>query len=305
MGRTAIVFSGQGAQAPGMGLSLYETYPSAKKVFERAEKLRKGTLRQCFEGGKEELFMTVNTQPCLFTVDLASAAALKDCGINADGAAGFSLGELAGLVYSGMLNFEDCFNLVVKRAEIMQAEALKKGGCLAAVLKADSGTVEKLCGETGGVYPVNYNCKGQTVVAGGEKEIQILTQKISSEGGRVIRLAVSGAFHSPYMEDAYTAFKQETEKLAFADAKIPLYSNVSANPYGKNAAQLLSLQIKSPVLWQKTIENMEKDGFDTFIEAGTGKTLCGLIKRISDRIRVYGAENKEEINALLGAEKLL
>lgn len=301
MGKIAIVFSGQGAQTAGMGRELYETYPSVKKIFETAEKLRHGTIKQCFEGTAEELSQTINTQPCLFTVDIASAQALKENGIIAEGVAGFSLGELAGIVYSKMLNFEDGFNLVCRRAEIMHTEAIKKGGCMAAVIKIGCKTIEILCNDIGNIYPVNYNCEGQTVVAGGEKELEILNQKITALGGRIIKLPVSGAFHSPYMEEAYSLFKKETVKYNFKKSEIPLYSNVTAKPYDYNYAEFLALQVKSPVLWQKTIENMIGSGFDTFIEAGTGKTLTNLIKRISDNVKVFNAENNESLKAVLAA----
>lgn len=301
MCKTAIVFSGQGAQAPGMGNELFDTYKSAKDIFNRAEALRPGTIRQCFEGSKEELTQTINTQPCLFTVDVAAGFALKETGVMADGVAGFSLGELAGVVYSGMLSFEEGFKLVCKRAEIMD-EASKSGGCMAAVLKTECSVIEKLCSEIGGVYPVNYNCEGQTVVAGSENEIAVLTQKISIIGGRVIKLPVSGAFHSPYMQKAYESFKSVTNALDFKKPKIDLYSNVTAKPYGQNISELLSLQLKSPVLWQKTIENMINEGFDTFIEAGTGNTLAGLIKRINPNVNIFSAINKEGINAVLAAK---
>jgi len=301
MDKTAIVFSGQGAQASGMGKFLYDNYNLSKKVFLKAENLRKGTISQCFEGSKEELSCTLNTQPCLFTVDLAAAYALEEIGIKACGCAGFSLGELAGLIYSGMLSFKEGFNLVCKRAEIMDSETANSEGAMAAILKTDNSLIEKLCAETGSVFPVNYNCKGQTVIAGTKEKIAEVSKKITEAGGRAIRLAVSGAFHSPYMENAYKKFKQVTDNITFNIPLMPLYSNVTALPYTKDVSTLLSLQIKSPVLWQKTIENMIKEGFNTFIEAGTGTTLANLIKRINPLVKVYNTNNKQEVDAVLSA----
>jgi [acyl-carrier-protein] S-malonyltransferase len=302
MGNTAIVFSGQGAQYSGMGKYLYDNYNSAKEVFLRAEKLRRGTISQCFEGSKEELDKTENTQPCLFTVDLAAAYALEEVGIKAEGAAGFSLGEVAGVVFCGMLNFEEGFGLVCQRAALMAEAARESDGVMAAVLKISAETVEKLCAETDGFYPVNYNCEGQTVVAGISDKLTLFAEKVSAAGGRVIKLAVSGAFHSPYMQKAYEKFNKLTSQIKFNQPKIPLYANVTALPYGE-AAELLPLQIKSPVLWRKTVENMIWEGFDTFIEAGAGNTLSGLIKRINGAVKIYGTNNKEEFEAALSACK--
>ena len=301
MDKIAIVFSGQGAQNTGMGKDLYENFKSAKEIFEKAEILRKGTIKQCFEANKQELSLTVNTQPCLFTVNLASAFALKEKGVTACGVAGFSLGEVAGLVYSDILSFEEGFKLVCKRAKIMDDASKNTNGGMAAVLKLENNIVEEICKKVGNVYPVNYNCKGQTVIAGDKNKIEIAKNLLAQKGGRVITLAVSGAFHSPLMEKAYIEFKKETENIVFNKPTMPLYSNVTAKPYDKDFSKLLSLQIKSPVLWQKTIENMTNDGYTTFIECGTGKTLYNLIKRINDNVKIFTANNKEEIETVLSA----
>lgn len=298
MGKIAVVFSGQGAQFAGMGRELCENFPAAKKVLNAAETVRPGTVRQCFEGGEQELKETVNTQPCLFAVDLAAGQALKEIGIKIDGAAGFSLGELAGVVFCEMLGFEEGFKLVIKRAELMHEATLKKSGAMAAILKLPASEVEEICRGVGEVFPVNYNCEGQTVVAGLSEKIDELTAVAAQKGGRAVKLAVAGAFHSPFMEEAASRFFVEAQRLDFKSSAIPLYSNVTAMPYEGGAAELLSRQIKSPVLWQKTIENMISGGFDTFIEAGCGSTLAGLIKRISKDVRVFSATNKAEIETL-------
>lgn len=163
MGRTAIVFSGQGAQHPGMGQDLYDNFKCAKKLFDYAETVRPGTKEQCFSGTDEELKKTENTQPCLYLVDLAAAMALSSLGVRADGCAGFSLGEIAALAFSGAYSPEAGFNLVTERARLMQSASLEAETAMAAILKTDAGTVTSLCetlrGEGDEVYPVNFNSR--------------------------------------------------------------------------------------------------------------------------------------------------
>ena len=293
MGKIAFVFSGQGAQYPGMGKELYETSAFAKAVFDEAEQLRPGTIAQCFFGTKDELATTINTQPCLFTMDLACARALEEAKVYADCAAGFSLGELAAVAFCGMLSFADAFMLVCERARLMQSCADKTSGAMAAILQLEAQTVEELCKEFVGVYPVNYNCPKQTVVSGSEQQLEKLMERVKELKGRAIKLAVKGSFHTPFMDDAAQGLSDYMQRLTFKKPSITLYANVTAHPY-TDAALLLSQQVKSPVLWQKTIENMQSDGCDTFIEVGAGKTLCGLMKKIGEA-SVYNVEDPKSL----------
>ena len=298
MGKTAIVFSGQGAQYPGMGKELYDTSPSARAVFDMAEKIRPGTLKQCFEGTKEELAETLNTQPCVFICDLAAAEAVVEKGIKPDFTAGFSLGEIAAIAFAGMISYEDAFKLVCKRAEYMDKAARKNKGAMAAVMKLTPEKVEEICKEFGKAYPVNYNSPAQTVVAAAEDEIDLLCERVKSEKGRAVRLAVSGAFHSPFMNEAADALAEYLGTVELNDPKIPVYSNRTACPYTGNYKQLISQQVNNPVKWQTTIENMIAEGADRFIEAGVGKTLTGLIKKINADVIAVNTENKEALDAL-------
>ena len=165
MGKIAFVFSGQGAQYSGMGKALYASSPAAKAVFDMADSLRPGTARQCFEGSMEELTQTVNTQPCVFAVDLAAARALAERGVQPDCVAGFSLGEIAALAFAGVLSDEEAFRLVCKRGELMDKAARENPGAMVAVLKLTSAQTEELCQRFEKTYPVNYNSPAQTVVA--------------------------------------------------------------------------------------------------------------------------------------------
>ncbi len=290
MDRIAFVFSGQGDQYPGMGKELFEKYPAAKQEFLWCEKLRPGTLRQCFEGTKEELKETKNTQPCLYAVELAGAAALMEAGVMPKAVAGFSLGEVAAASVSGLFDRETGFLLVCRRAELMQREAGKQDTFMAAVLKLTSEKVGEICGRYEGIYPVNYNCSGQTAVSGLSEKRKEFLEAVKAEGGRAVVLNVSGAFHSPFMEEAAADFSKELEKVMFRKNSIPLYSDMTGTPYTSDAAGLLARQICSPVRWEALIRNMVSDGIDTFIEIGPGKTLTNMIKKIKPEVKAFSIE---------------
>lgn len=296
MGKIAFVFSGQGAQYTGMGKSLYDNSPAAKTVFDTAETIRPGTKEQCFLGDKETLSQTINTQPCLYLVGYSAAKALAEAGITPDMVAGFSLGEIPALAIAGVFRGKDGFRFVCARATHMQAAAEKTGGSMAAVLKLTNDQVETLCSEITGVYPVNYNCPGQLVVAGEKEKLSLFCEAVSKKGGRALPLAVSGAFHSPLMDTAAAALKEELTGYTLAASTVPVYSNATAEPYGNDAKTLLTTQVNHPVLWQKTIENMIDAGATTFIELGAGKTLCGLIKKINPNVAVLNVEDSESLN---------
>jgi len=294
MAQVAVVFAGQGAQHPGMGKELYDASAAARSVLKMAERLRPGTLWQCFEGTKQELSETVNTQPCVFAVDLACAEALREAGADVRGVAGFSLGEVAALAFTGILSAEDAFRLVCKRAELMERCSVENPGAMAAVLGLETEKAERVCREAG-VWPVNYNCPGQLVAAGETEAISSLRKHAVQAGGKAVRLAVSGAFHSPLMAKASDGLAEELQNYTLQSPAVPLYANATANPYGDDAAELIARQVKSPVFWQKTIENMNAAGFDTFVEAGPGTTLSGLIRRILPAAHVFSVEDSESL----------
>jgi len=290
-GKTVFLFSGQGAQYAGMGSDLYNS-PAARKVFKIADKIRPGTIEQCFFGTAEELAKTENTQPCLYCVDLAAAEALKEAGVNADMLVGFSLGELAALAFSGAVTYEDGFKLVCRRAKLMNKAAMGIDSGMVAVLNLSDSQVTAICSEFKNIHPVNFNCEGQVVVAGIKNELEQFVFRIKEIGGRTVQLKVSGAFHSPLMDSAATGFLRILSECEIGEPRLPVYSNFNAKPYkGDDAKELLAKQICSPVLWSEAIKNMILAGANTFIEVGPGKTLCGLVSRISNEVRVFNVED--------------
>lgn len=298
MGKIAFVFSGQGAQYPGMGKELYNNSPAAKAVYDMADSIRENTSTQCFGAEKEVLNRTVNTQPCVFTADLAAAAAVAEKGIKPDYVAGFSLGEIAALGFSGILSYEDAFKLVCKRGELMDKAAQEKKGAMVAVMKLTPEKVEEIASKFDDTYPVNYNSPAQTVVTTTEENAESFMVEVKAERGRAVKLAVSGAFHSPFMSIAAEGLGEYLSDKTLNIPNIPVFSNVTAQPYDGDYKELIKKQVENPVQWQKTIENLIKLGVDTFIEVGVGKTLAGLIKRIDKNVTVFNVEDKKTLDAV-------
>ena len=307
MGNIAFVFSGQGAQYSGMGQKLYDNFAVAKKIMDEFEIVRPGTINQCFSGTEDELKDTRNTQPCVFAVSMMAAAAIESEGITPSAVAGFSLGEMSALAYSEVFSRADAMRLVTRRGQIM-ADALQGAdSSMVAVMKVDAKKIETIASKYERVYPVNYNCPGQTVVSGEAENLKLFCIEIKEAGGKAIPLKVAGGFHCPFMNEASDIFAKELINVEISAPKYPVWSNLTALPYGKSGADVaetLALQMKSPVLWQKTVENMVESGIKTFIELGPGKTLKGLIEKCSDNVAVYNIEDEislfETVKAILG-----
>ena len=286
MNKTAFVFAGQGAQTVGMGHDLYEQFDSVKKVYDICGETRD----LCFKGPKEQLDITVYTQPAVFLTGLACAQALSEKGIKADGTAGFSLGEVTAACFAGLMDTRQAFDFVKYRAKSMHDCSISSKGTMFAVLKLSNDKVEEVCNSLLEAYPVNYNSPGQVVVACAETTSEKLQQVVAENGGKAIKLAVSGAFHSPFMNGACRDVAEYLKNEKLGTLTQPLYSNTIAIEYDSsdiNQKELLAKQINHPVLWQKQVETMISDGFNTFIEVGPGKTLTGLINKISTEVKTY------------------
>ena len=299
MGEVALLFAGQGAQYPGMGKDFYEQNPAAREVFTMLEQQRPGTMLQCFSGSKEELSLTLNTQPCLFAVDYAIARAVEQAGIPVAAAAGFSLGEIPALAFAGLLELEQAFALVCHRAAVMQQASEQHPGSMQAILKLPVEHIVELAALYSDVFPVNYNSPEQTAVAGNPEQLQEFTADVKAAGGRAVPLAVSGAFHSPYMDSAAEALTEYVRTVNVQEGNCTVYANYTAEPYtAATVREYIANQVNHPVQWVRTIRRMLADGVDCFIEVGPGKTLSGLVKKITADAQVYKVENLEDLAAL-------
>ena len=291
MGKIALVFPGQGAQYAGMAKELYEISGAVKSFLDMAESVRSGTLNQMFNGTEDELKLTSNTQPCLYCADMAAAISLEEAGVKADILAGFSLGEIAALAFSGAVSYEEGFRLVIQRGELMQKASENIDAGMIAVLKLSDKEVISTCSEFNNVYAVNFNCDGQVVVSGDKEELEPFKARIKELGGRAMPLKVGGAFHSPYMQSASEQFAKVLEGVAISEPQKTLFSNFTGKPYAGETKTLLAKQLMNPVLWKNSVEAMIAMGADTFIEVGPGKVLSGLIARISPEVRVFNVED--------------
>lgn len=306
--KIAFLFPGQGSQSVGMGKDLYDNFDVAKNVFDNADKvLGKSITSLCFDGPEENLKQTVNTQPCIVTMSIAALEALKSqIDITPVCTAGHSLGEYCAMYCSGVMNLETTLKAIQKRADLMGAT---KGGAMAAILNAPEGSLEKALEEASSVGYVdvaNYNSPAQVVITGDEAAVKKAGELLSEAGARrVVPLAVSGAFHSKFMEPAGKEFSTFVAKLDMNNADVPVFTNVDAKAtvLAAEFKNKMPKQIYSSVHWTQTIENMINDGIDTFIEIGPGKVLAGLNRKINSNVKTYNIFDKESLESTVNALK--
>lgn len=290
MGKIAFLFSGQGAQYPGMMKEFYENIDRCTQVFQTADKiLNRSISNLCFSGSQEELNQTHNTQPCVLAADLAAYASIKKF-VKPDAVAGFSLGEYAALVAAGVMKIEDAFSLIQFRADCMQ-EAVPLGkGAMAAIGGIDEDGVRELCNHVDGyVEPANFNCPGQIVVSGEMEAVEHLVSDARSKRIKAMMLAVSAPFHCDLMKMAGESLREPLKDILFENPVCPVYMNVDALPMQNTEGikEKLIAQAMSPVRWEETLKNMYSDGINIFIELGPGKTLTGFVKRTLKKEEVY------------------
>ena len=308
--KIAYLFSGQGAQYPGMMLELYNNYPAAARMFHQADQvLERSVSALCFEGTQEELNMTHNTQPCLLTAELAAHAVLAEFGVKPSAVAGFSLGEYAALTVAGVMTPADALRTVQLRADAMQAAVPVGQGAMAAIMGVAAEEVEAMCATVadGYVIAANYNSPTQTVVSGDVAGVDAVLALAEQKSVRAMRLNVSAPFHSALMEPAARKLEQAFPGIPFSEPTVAAYMNVNAEPLANAAATagLLVRQAMSPVRWQQTLQNMWRDGIDTFVEIGPGSTLSSFVKKTLKEAAVCRVENQktlEEALSMLGVQ---
>ena len=307
MTKRAFLVPGQGAQYATMGKDLAETWPAAKDIFSRvSERLGFDLAKVCFDGTDEDLVRTDIQQPAILTHSIAAMEALRaergDDAVKADAACGLSLGEYSALVFAGVLSVEDGAYLVRKRGEYMQEASEAYPSTLAAVMKKTreelAPVVEQAAKETG-EHCVLGNLIGEKniTISGGKKAIDRAVELIKEARGRALVLAVSGAFHSPYMQMAEEKLAAEIERTTFNTPRIPVVCNVDATATTDVAKirENLVRQLTSPVLWHDSMTRLVEDGFSEFVETGPGKVLTGTISRVKSDAVVVNVDRARDL----------
>jgi len=296
----AVIFPGQGSQYVGMGKSLHEGFDKARQVFLSADKVLGFEIsRKCFEATEDELRDTSIQQLTILVVSLAAYEVFKEKNIKVDYLSGLSLGEYSCLYAAGSLALEDLIILVRERAKAMQEAARQNPSTMFAVLGVEREVLEELA-KTKKFYIANLNSPKQIVISLAKDDKEKIKEILESEGFKVIELAVSGGFHSPFMEPAKDYLASVIGKMRFSDAKIPIVSNFTAKAHTEpeQIKRNLLEQLTSPVLWKDCVEYMAEKGSESFFEVGPSRVLKGLIRKINPQIKVINIEKKEDLETI-------
>lgn len=309
MSKAGLIFPGQGAQSVGMGRDVYESSAAARSTFDRAaDVLGLDVAGLCFHGPASSLEKTDIQQPAILITSVAIWAAYQDAGATVQDfacAAGLSLGEYTALHIAGSIGFDDAVRLVHLRGELMQAAADATPSGMVSIVGGDDSSVVRLCDaarESGVLAPANFNCPGQTVIAGDKAACERAVRLAEEYGVRAVPLAVAGAFHTSLMQSAADGLADALARTRITSPTIPVVSNVSAD-YHRNPDEIrksLRLQLTSPVLWQRCVERMISDGADRFVEIGPGRVLTGLMRKINRSAKCTNINTAESIVESIG-----
>jgi [acyl-carrier-protein] S-malonyltransferase len=310
MKRIAALFPGQGSQSVGMGRDLAERFVEAADVFREVdEALGEPLSRLCWEGPEEQLRLTANTQPALLAHSVAAWRVLAHRGLEVCAGAGHSLGEYSAVVAAGSLSLADAARIVRRRGELMQEAVPVGAGAMSAVIGLEDDLVIEACeamsrelGEA--VVAANFNAPGQVVIAGSSAAVEAAGAACRDRGARrVMPLPVSAPFHSPLMAPARAALEPTLRAATFAEPAFAIYRNVDAAPVRSGAEIMDGLvrHVDSPVLWSETIRRLRGDGFETFVEIGTGSVLSGLVRRVDRSATCFAVGDPEQTERLIDA----
>jgi [acyl-carrier-protein] S-malonyltransferase len=290
----AFLFPGQGAQSIGMGKGLIESLPAARRLFgEAADILGYDLLDLCLHGPTERLNATDVSQPAIFVASIAALesllatepSAFDECGA----AAGLSLGEYTALVFAGAMSFQHGLSVVQRRGQAMQAASEACPSGMVSILGPDATDVEAMVNEAksaGKLEVANYLCPGNTVVSGAQAACEFIEKLVETKGGRTVRLAVAGAFHTDLMKPADERLAEALAAVELRPPRVPVWSNVDGRPHTDpvEIRSLLVRQVLSPVRWEQTVRGLLAEGVERFYEIGPGRVLAGLLKRLNRKI---------------------
>lgn len=306
MKKVAIMFPGQGSQVVGMGKEFFDQYEEVQRLYKTAnEVLHKDIQNIMFEGPTEELTETENTQPALLLSSIAAYTLLMKENIKPVMTVGHSLGEYSALVAAGALTLEEALPLVQTRGRLMEKAFPKGKGTMAAVLGMTEEDIKEALTDVseGEIVDVaNLNCPGQIVISGSVAGIDEAAEILKEKGAkRVLPLNVSGPFHSRLMKPANEEFSKSLNAVDIKDARIPVYANVTGEAVTdkEEVKQLLIQQLYSPVRFEQSIENMLQEDIDAFVEVGTGKVLCGLVRKINRKTKTFAVQDEASLEKFL------
>ena len=301
MAGVAFIFAGQGSQYVSMGKDLFDGNETVHRIYEAMTGSAEEEIKISFNGPEEELKRTRNTQVALYVEEIAIANALLEKGIKPDALAGFSLGEVSALSFSGAFDMMDGLGIVKARASAMEDATRERKSIMDAVLRLPDEKVEDIASSFIEAYPVNYNAPGQVVVALREEDGEKFEAEVTEAGGMTMRLNVAGGFHSPFMKSASEKFEKELGNFKAGETVLPVYANLTGRVYPGNVKDMLVKQMVNPVRWTDTVRNMIGDGIDTFVEIGPGRTLSSLVKRIDRSVKTLNVSDTESFDRVLSS----